>query len=127
MKYQIEKTFPVEIYASDRITMANQFRQDVIGDYKQMYENFWGLNREEVDMEAMQRILDRLGIAGLEILQDAGKYVEGIVTAFPDELDKKYHSSPYEYTSEAPGRIVLQSLKEAWQPEEPETPQEQEP
>jgi hypothetical protein len=122
MTYQLpeEPTFPAIVYAKDRVTMTNQFRSDVSAKYIANYENFWAIGREEVGIEEMQAILDALGGTGIQILTDSAAYVAGITSSFPGELPEKYHSAPYEYTVEAPGRIVLVALKEAWIPEEPE-------
>lgn len=123
MTYTIETPFPVDLYAQDCVSVATQYRADVITRYQAMYENWWKLNREEVSIQEMQQILDRLGAVGIAILTDAAKHVTGLESTFPGELPEKYHSAPYNYTIEAPGRIVLVSLKEAWQPpqEEPES------
>lgn len=125
MTYQFQPAFPVDTYAQDRAIIASQFRAKVIGDYQAMYENFWALGRDEVGIEQMQLILDRLGVVGIAILTDAATFVQAILTAFPGELAEKYHSAPYEYHIEAPGRIVLDSLKDAWIPQQPQEPEEE--
>lgn len=115
--------FPADTYAADRVTLSSQFRKDVIARYVANYENFWAIGREEVGKEEMQAILDRLGPTAVAILTDAYAYVQGVVTAFPDDLPVKYHEAPYTYTVTGEGRIVLGELKEAWQPH-PEEPQD---
>ncbi len=119
MAYELPITpdFPATLYAQDRVTLASQFRADVVQRYIANYENFWCIGRPEVGMVEMQAILDRLGAVGIAILTDSAAYVAGILVSFPGELPEKYQSAPYEYTVEAPGRIVLVSLKEAWQPQ----------
>jgi hypothetical protein len=122
MSYTIETPFLVDIYAQDCVAVASQYRADVIARYQAMYENWWKLNRDEVSIREMQSILDRLGAVGIEILTDAAKHVTGLESTFPGELPAKYHSAPYEYHVVAPGRIVLDSLKDDWQPETPAEP-----
>lgn len=121
--YQLPEppSFPADIYAADRVTLSSQFRRDVISRYIANYENFWAIGREEVGKAEMQAILDRLGPVAVQILMDAWSYVQGVVTAFPDDLPAKYHEAPYSYTVNSEGRIVLGELKEAWQPQ-PEEP-----
>lgn len=109
--------FPADTYAADRVTLSSQFRKDVISRYIANYENFWAIGREEVGKEEMQAILDRLGPTAVAILSDAYSYVQGVVTAFPDDLPAKYHEAPYAYTVTPEGQIVLGELKEAWQPQ----------
>jgi hypothetical protein len=120
MTYQLptEPTFPALVYAQDRVALATQFRADVVAKYVSNYENFWAIGRDEVGLPEMQAILDTLGTTGLQILTDSAGYVAGILASFPNELEEKYHSAPYEYTVEAGPRIVLAELKEAWQPQE---------
>lgn len=124
MSYTIETPFPAATYAQDRAIGATQFRESVTQSYIASYTNFWAIGRDEVGIEQMQAILDTLGVVGIQILTDSAAYVAGITTSFPGDLPEKYHSAPYEYHIEAPGRIVLDSLKDAWKPEEPETPTE---
>ena len=124
--YNIEQVFPVDIYASDRCKLANDFHAGVSTAYKAMYENFWAIGREEVKMEQMQLILDRMGAAGIAILTNASKYVQGVGSLFPDFVEEKYQSAPYEYSTDT-GKIVLLSLKPAWQPPaEPENSESEE-
>jgi hypothetical protein len=126
MTYQLPTNppFPAALYAQDRVTLASQFRADVIAKYISNYENFWAIGRDEVGMVEMQAILDALGVTGLQILTDSAGYVAGILESFPSELPEKYHSAPYEYAVEAGPRIVLVELKEAWQPEEEDDSEE---
>jgi hypothetical protein len=122
MTYQLPTNppFPAALYAQDRVTLASQFRADVIAKYISNYENFWAVGRDEVGMAEMQAILDALGVTGLQILTDSAGYVAGILQSFPNELPAKYHSTPYDYTVAEGPRIVLTQLVEAWQPEEEE-------
>ena len=128
MQYELptEPPFPAMTYAKDRVALASQFHADVGARYISNYENFWAIGREEVGIEEMQAILDALGATGIAILTDSAKYVGGILASFPDSLPEKYHSTPYEYIVEPPGRIVLTALKEAWVPKEDEETEDEE-
>jgi hypothetical protein len=122
MSYTIETPFPAAIYARDRAIGATQFRESVTQSYIASYTNFWAIGRDEVGMPEMQAILDTLGMVGIQILTDSVAYVAGIAASFPGDLPEKYHSAPYDYHVVAPGRIVLDSLKDDWQPETPTEP-----
>lgn len=115
-----DPSFPASIYAQDRVILSSQFRKDVISRFIANYENFWAIGREEVGIEEMQMILDRMGATATAILLHAWDYVQGIVSAFPEDLPEKYHEAPYEYEISDEGSIILIKLKAAWLPEEQE-------
>jgi hypothetical protein len=119
MTYTYEPTFNVSLYAKARVDGATAFRSSVTQKYRDNYSDFWCLGRPEVSAENMQAILDELGPLVFQILTDSSTFVAAITTAFPDELEEKYESAPYDYTI-IEGRLVLGDLKEAWQPETPE-------
>jgi hypothetical protein len=122
MSYEFEAPTSLAIYAQDKAVVASQFRVDVVHRYIANYENFWSIGRDEFSLEWWQSLLDTMGPVGIAILQDALKYVAGLSQSFPNDLPEKYHSAPFEYHVEAPGRIVLDSLKPAWQPQTEEEP-----
>lgn len=121
MTYVYNPPFDTVGYAKARVDGAKAFRQSVTQKYRDSYQDFWLLSRSEVSVENLQAVLDELG-PGLviPILTDAATFVGAINTAFPGELEEKFHSAPYAYTVTQEGRLVIGELKEAWQPEEPE-------
>ena len=118
--YEYTENFNTPLYAKARVDGANAFRESVINLYKNQYEDFWLLNRDEVSAENLQSVLDELGSLAIAILQDAATFVTAIETAFPGSLPTKYHSAPYNYTISAEGRLVISEKKEDWLPVEPE-------
>lgn len=123
MAYEYNPPFNAPIYAQARADGARAFRQAVTQRYRDSYEDFWLLRREEVSPENLQAVLDELGPLVLQILTDSATFVGAITAAFPGELDEKYRDAPYEYTVTPQGRLVIGELKEAWRPEEVETPE----
>lgn len=116
MTYEIpDEQFNATEVARNLAIAANQFRDDLVAKYQASYDEFWGLDRRTVSEQ--QDTLDRLAIAGLQILQDAAGFVAYLESAYAGSLPEKYHSTPYEYTLEAGPRIVLGELKAAWVPE----------
>lgn len=118
MTYVYNPSFNVTAYVEARVAGASAFREGVVQKYRESYKDFWLLERSEVSVENLQAILDNMG-PGLyfPILTDAATFVEAITTAFPDDLEEKYHSAPYEYTITQEGRLVIGELKKVWQPE----------
>ena len=116
MTYELPaEEFPVADVARNLVMGANQFRDSLVEKYQASYDEFWGLERRTVEQQ--QATLDRLGMSGLQILQDAAGFVAYLETAYAGSLPVKYHTTPYEYTVEDGPRIVLGELKAAWIPE----------
>ncbi len=127
MPYELPTpAFNARLYAENRVVAANAFRSHVIQQFTNQYEEFWGLNREEVGLEEMQLILNELGSVAVEILTDAAVYAAALFQNYPGELAEKYLTAPYSYTTDT-GAIVLTELKEVWQPVVEEEPGDAEP
>jgi hypothetical protein len=119
MTYEFENKFNAQQWAKSRAAVASQFRDDTLQRYRNQYQEFWCLTRDEVGRDEMQSILDTLGVVAGAILLDAYKYASALSKVYTDadgnsELEAKYLALPYEVTYEPSGRIILGELKEDW-------------
>ena len=107
--------------AKDSIEVANQFMRDEVQRYVGMYETFWYIGRDDVDMVEMQAVLDAMGMSGIQVLTQAVGHVAYLKTTFDEvAFPAKYWTAPYSYVVEAGPRIVLTELLPAWLPPVPE-------
>ena len=106
--------FQADDWARNKVIAAQQFRDSAIDQYIDAYESFWDLFVDRTDVER-QQVLDAMGPAALEILQDGSAYVSALEKDFGDILPELYSSAPFEldYTSE-PGRVLIGDMKQEW-------------
>jgi hypothetical protein len=121
------KGFDAIEHAVNKVLRANQFQDLVVQQYKNTYEDFWGLNPEggsRYSVEEMQAVLDAMPqVTAIDMLQDANAFVVYVTQAYPGKLEDKYHATAWEYTTGEAG-IVVSGLREAWLPVEPEQEEE---
>ena len=114
-----EQTFDALDHARNKVLRANQFQDLVVQQYRNAYEDFWGLNPEggsRYSVEEMQAILDAMPQAtAADMLADAYQFVLYVTQAYPGELDAKYHDTAWDYTVGEAGIQVI-ALREAWEP-----------
>ena len=117
------KNFDSIDHARNKVLRANQFQELVIQQYKNAFEDFWGLNPDggsRYTAQEMQAVLDAMPQStAIDVLTDAGAFVTYIISAYPDQLPEKYQSAAWEYTVGENG-IIVSSLKEAWEKEDKE-------
>lgn len=105
-------------HARNKILRANQFQELVIQQYKNSFEDFWGLSPEggtKYSVEEMQAVLDAMPQAtAIDILQDSAGFVAYVMQAYPGKLDEKYQASAWNYTIDANG-ITVTGLKPIWE------------
>lgn len=108
-------------HARNKVLRANQFQDLVIQQYRNTYEDFWGLNPEggsRYSVQEMQAILDAMPqTTAADILADAAAFVTYVTQAYPDKLESKYHDTAWDYTMGQSG-IQVTALREAWVPVE---------
>lgn len=85
-----------EQLAIDAVQVAAQFNDEVIAQYRRMYENYWKIGRD-FTVEQLQSRSDRIGPTELAILLNAGMFVAAMLQ-LSAPLEAKYHSPPFEYT-----------------------------
>lgn len=110
-------------HARNKVLRANQFQELVVQQYKNTYEDFWGLfpdGDSRYTVDEMQSILDVLGATAIDMLTDAGAFVQYLATAYPGAVDEKYFDAAFDYTVGESG-ITVTALKDVWKkPEEEE-------
>jgi len=115
------KQFDALDHARNKVIRANQFQELVIQQYKNAFEDFWGLNSDggsRYTAQEMQAVLDAMPQStAIDVLTDAGAFVTYITSAYPDQLPEKYQSAAWEYTVGENG-IIVSSLKAAWEKQE---------
>lgn len=118
-----EQTFDALEHARNKVLRANQFQELVVQQYKNSYEDFWGLNPEggsRYSVQEMQAIVDAMPQAtAADILADAYAFVVYVTQAYPGQLEAKYHDTAWSYTVGEAG-IQIVALREAWMPVEEE-------
>lgn len=122
MKYpEPNQTFDAIDHARNKVLRANQFQELVIQQYKNSFEDFWGLNPgggTRYSVEEMQAVLDAMPqVTAIDVLQDSAGFVAYVIQAYPDVLEEKYQSSAWDYTADANGITVI-GLKPAWEKQE---------
>ena len=122
MKYpEPNQTFDAFDHARNKILRANQFQELVIQQYRNSFEDFWGLNPEggtKYSVEEMQAVLDAMPQAtAIDILQDSAGFVSYVMQAYPGTLEEKYQGSAWDYTIDANG-ITVTGLKPIWEKQE---------
>lgn len=115
------QTFDALDHARNKVLRANQFQELVIQQYKNSFEDFWGLSPEggtKYSVEEMQAVLDAMPQAtAIDILQDSAGFVAYVMQAYPDKLEEKYQASAWDYTIDANG-ITVTALKPVWEKQE---------
>ena len=113
--------FDAPEHARNKVLRANQFHELVVLQYKNSYEDFWGLHPEgdsRYSVAEMQSILDVLGATAIDMLSDAGAFVQYLATAYPGSIDAKYLDAAFDYSVGQSG-ITVTALKDVWKkPEE---------
>jgi len=113
------KTFDAVEHARNKVLRANQFQELVIQQFKNAYEDFWGLNPDggsRYTAEEMQAILDVMPqTTAIDILGDSSRFVDYISAAYPNQLDEKYQEAAWEFTIGTNG-IVITELRPEWMP-----------
>lgn len=115
------QTFDALDHARNKVLRANQFQELVIQQYKNSFEDFWGLSPEggtKYSVEEMQSVLDAMPQAtAIDILQDSAGFVAYVLQAYPGKLEEKYQGSAWDYTIDANG-ITVTALKPVWEKQE---------
>lgn len=122
MKYpEPNQTFDALDHARNKVLRANQFQELVIQQYKNSFEDFWGLNPEggtRYSVEEMQAVLDVMPQAtAIDVLGDSAGFVAYLMQAYPGLLEEKYQSSAWDYTI-SEGAITVTGLKPIWEKKE---------
>lgn len=119
MKYpEPNQAFDALDHARNKVLRANQFQDLVIQQYKNSFEDFWGLSPEggtKYSVEEMQAVLDAMPQAtAIDVLNDSAGFVAYLMQAYPGVLEEKYQSSAWDYTFDANG-ITVTGLKPIWE------------
>lgn len=93
---QLRQRRAIEL-AQDAVALANQFNDNLVSQYQSMYENYWKIGRDDISIEQLQDRSDVMQTAELNILLNAGVYVQAMLgIGLP--LPEKYHTLPYTFT-----------------------------
>lgn len=94
---ELEAAVLAQSLAVDAVSIATQFDEQILAQYRSMFENYWKIGRSDFTKDQLQARSDRMGITELSILLKAGVFVQAMVS-IGAPLETKYHSPPYDYT-----------------------------
>jgi len=94
---ELEAAVLAQSLAVDAVAVATQFDQQILAQYRSMFENYWKIGRSDFTRDQLQSRSDRMGPTELAILLKAGVFVQAMVS-IGAPLESKYHSPPYGYT-----------------------------
>lgn len=111
--------FDAAEHARNKVIRANQLQEIILQQYKDTYQDFWGVtdppSGSRYSTEEMQRVINAIPQAvAIDMLQDSRAFADFVNTAYPGLLDAKYSTSAFNYTLHNGNTIVIGALRDVW-------------
>ena len=107
-------------HARNKVLRANQTQEGIIQQWKNAYEDFYGLSPNggsRYTPEQMQQTLAAMPFSTCrDIMSDSAAFVAFVDSAKPGALEDKWKSPAFEMTDDG-SVITVGELKPAWQPQ----------
>lgn len=124
--------FDANEHARNKAIRANQLEASILQQYKDSFEDFWGVSGGDVTTESgtefvsygsrytteeMQSVIDILGTAVIQILTAAAGLTQFIDAAYPGVLPDRYKKAAFNYSIGQNG-LSIGELNEFWKVKE---------